>query len=330
MPLQIGAGTNVGTSRCEGRFQEALLFDSSKSTANRASIEENVGDYFTQNTPLLDTYSGAAAAYSLRLLDSSYVGSAIRVRRSSDNTEQDINFNVFGELDTVSLLDFAGAGDAFVKTWYSQTGSNDATQTATGSQPKIVSSGAVIVENGKPAVEFDGSNDGLNNASNLRASGGASSVFMIKNIPQKIGGSSSEQQNPFAFYTVQRHFMGGTTDSFYGPLQISTNTTANESIEFASANLDGQSLFASIWDGTSQLSNIDDVSLHIDGTEEAQTASTTALGITASGTNSIGYRHDINSQYAEGTIQELVIYTSDQTSNRTNIESNINTFYSIT
>ena len=44
-------------------------------------IEENVGDYFTQNTPLLDTYSGAAAAYSLRLLDSSYVGSA--VRRSS-------------------------------------------------------------------------------------------------------------------------------------------------------------------------------------------------------------------------------------------------------
>ena len=82
----------------------------------------------------------------MRLLDSSYVGSAIRVRRSSDNTEQDIGFNVFGELDTVSLLAFAGTGDAFVKTWYDQSGnSNDATQTATGSQPQIVSSGAVIV-----------------------------------------------------------------------------------------------------------------------------------------------------------------------------------------
>ena len=74
--------------------------------ASAPSIEENIGDYFTQNTPLLDTYSGAAAAYSLRLLDSTYTGSAIRVRRSSDNTEQDIGFNVFGELDTVSLGGF--------------------------------------------------------------------------------------------------------------------------------------------------------------------------------------------------------------------------------
>ena len=86
-----------------------------KNASDQTSIEENVGDYFTQNTPLLDTYSGAAAAYSLRLLDSTYTGSAIRVRRSSDNTEQDIGFNVFGELDTVSLLAFAGTGDALCK-----------------------------------------------------------------------------------------------------------------------------------------------------------------------------------------------------------------------
>jgi hypothetical protein len=31
----------------------------------------------------------------------------------------------------------------------------------------------------------------------------------------------------------------------------------------------------------------------------------------------------------QGTMQEIVIYESDQSSNRTNIESNINTFYSI-
>ena len=112
---------------------EIILYTSDKSSV-RTSIESNIGGYFTQNTPLLDTYSGAAAAYSLRLLDSTaYVGSAIRVRRSSDNTEQDIGFNVFGELDTVSLLAFAGTGDAFVKTWYDQSGnSNDATQTNDG------------------------------------------------------------------------------------------------------------------------------------------------------------------------------------------------------
>ena len=36
---------------------------------------------------LLDDYSGAAAAYSLRQLSSSYSGDAIRVRRASDNAE---------------------------------------------------------------------------------------------------------------------------------------------------------------------------------------------------------------------------------------------------
>jgi hypothetical protein len=58
-------------------------------------------------TGLLDTYSGAAVAYSLRQLSSTYTGSAIRVRRSSDNAEQDISF-VENDLDTASMLDFVG------------------------------------------------------------------------------------------------------------------------------------------------------------------------------------------------------------------------------
>ena len=159
LDLAVG-GSSFDSVTFRGNLSEAILFGVDKYTSGDiASIRENVGDYFTQNTPLLDTYSGAAAAYSLRLLDSTYTGSAIRVRRSSDNTEQDIGFNVFGELDTVSLLAFAGTGDAFVKTWYDQASTNDATQTTTANQPQIVSSGAVIVENGKPAVEFDGTND---------------------------------------------------------------------------------------------------------------------------------------------------------------------------
>ena len=89
-------------------------------------------------TGLLNDYSGAAAAYSLRLLDNTYSGNAIKVRRSSDNTEQDIAF-VNNELYTASLETFAGAGDAFVTTWYDQSGSgNDATQTTAASQPQIV------------------------------------------------------------------------------------------------------------------------------------------------------------------------------------------------
>jgi hypothetical protein len=175
-----------------GNRQELIIYSDDRTT-NRASIESNVGDYFTQNTPLLDTYTGAAACYSLRLMRTAYTGSAIRVRRSSDSTEQDIGFNVFGELDTVSLLAFAGTGDAFVKTWYDQSGnSNDATQTTTASQPQIVSSGAVIVNsNGKPAlkeVNLSGFTTTFSSGTNAwtvsavfeditRASGGYSNVF---------------------------------------------------------------------------------------------------------------------------------------------------------
>jgi hypothetical protein len=60
-------------------------------------------------TRLLDTYTGSAAAYSLRKLNSSYSGPVITVRRSSDNTSQDIGFNANGDLDTTSLLSFVGS-----------------------------------------------------------------------------------------------------------------------------------------------------------------------------------------------------------------------------
>ena len=105
---------------------------------------------------LLDTYTGAAAAYSLRQLRTAYTGSAIRVRRASDNTEQDIGFDGSGELDTTSLASFCSGTNGFVAKWYDQSGNaNDATQTTAANQPKIYDSvTGVITENGKPTVDF--------------------------------------------------------------------------------------------------------------------------------------------------------------------------------
>ena len=59
-------------------------------------------------TYLVDTYSGSTAVYSLRKVNSAYTGSAIRVRRSGDNLEQDINFNSNGDLNQTTLLSFVG------------------------------------------------------------------------------------------------------------------------------------------------------------------------------------------------------------------------------
>ena len=104
---------------------------------------------------LLDLFPGAAGAYSLRKLRAAYTGAAIRVRRSSDDAEQDIGFD--GEdLDTAALLAFVGSEDGFVSVIYDQsTNANNASQSIIANQPPIVSSGVVNVLNGKPCMVAD-------------------------------------------------------------------------------------------------------------------------------------------------------------------------------
>jgi hypothetical protein len=110
---------------------------------------------------LLDEYQNATFAYSLRKLRSAYTGACLRVRRSSDNAEQDIGF-VDNALDTASLLSFVGAGNGFVTTWYNQAQNTyNMVQTVADNQPTIVSAGSLITEGGKPAILYDGSNDGF-------------------------------------------------------------------------------------------------------------------------------------------------------------------------
>jgi len=113
------------------------------------------------NILLLDTYSGATVAYSVRKLRSSYSGSALRVRRSSDNTEQDIGFTG-NDLDTTSLSSFVGVSDGFITKWYDQSGSvNDLVQTTASLQPQIVSGGTILTENGKPILKYSSVNQSV-------------------------------------------------------------------------------------------------------------------------------------------------------------------------
>jgi len=293
----VGVLFNRSNFIMQGKAQEVVLYASDKST-DRTSIEENIADYFTQNTPLLDTYSGAAAAYSLRLLDSSYVGSAIRVRRSSDNTEQDIGFNVFGELDTVSLTAFASTGDAFVKTWYDQSGSsNDATQTTTANQPKIVSSGAVVTNNGKPSLNFKAGDFMADTTWN-----GASTTYIF-NVLQSNGLESS----PRIGIDV------GSFVEYYG-LGINGNTGASSAgIGSLSQFSNGSSIGATrdaMWDAM-QSQNV-----------------LTVSGDFSSWTGGFGLTRSSAVMYTFA--QEFIIYNSDESANRTGIETNIATFYDIT
>jgi hypothetical protein len=258
-------------------------------------------------TPLLlDTYPSAAAAYSLRKLSSTYSGNAIRVRRSSDNAEQDFGF-VSNVLDTASLLTFCGAGNGFVTTWYDQSGNaNNGVQTIGVFQPQIVSSGAMITTNGKNSMSFDGSNDMFNLTStiNVAASNYKSFVGKKENqfrillgLGQASGGGgylcAHWQDSQYYLIAKSNQYLTGGIDSSY-PQRLLTG-----------------------------LNNAGTMSMFKNGSPI--TMSTVALSTTLNITT-IG-RYDSN--YAFCNLQEIVFYNSEQSANRTGIETNINTFYTI-
>lgn len=102
-----------------------------------------------------DVAATPSAAYGLRKLRSAYAGSAINVRRSSDNTTMDIGFDGNGDLDTTALLNFVGSGSGYVATWYDQTtNNNNAVQSTAANQARIVNAGVIDTNGGKPAILF--------------------------------------------------------------------------------------------------------------------------------------------------------------------------------
>jgi len=248
-------------------------------------------------TPLLlNTYDGAAVAYSLRKLDIFYSGSAIRVRRASDNAEQDIAF-VNNELDTATLETFASGTDAFVTTWYDQSGNgNDATQTLGASQPKIVSSGSTILENGKPILQ-----DGI--AMSINASittSGYAQFAVAKNL-------STGGRNIMNYYSTgaDRYVLAVDTTTSTAVFSDVPNTQRLNGSDFSFSHRN------IVWNNTLNQSL---VTLNWD---------------TQNDINALVAFGWISSSFEMWDMQEFIVYPTNQSSNISSIETNINDFYSI-
>jgi SPP1 family predicted phage head-tail adaptor len=268
----------------------------------------------TVNAPsaglLLDLYPSAATAYSLRKLRTAYTGSAIRVRRSSDNTEQDIGF-VGNDLDTTALTTFCGAGNGFVTTWYDQSGNaNNATQTTQASQPQIVSSGVIVLINTKPGLSFNGSSYRFNLPTISFSLNSISVIGVIK--------SNNLASNGFAFANPDsnRIYLGFILSSIsyfgYGNSATSFNlgaSTTNQELHelYSGINSNAYKNANSSTQITSSTANENGADISIGSYERVGTLA----------------------NFYNGNIQEIIFYTTNQSSNRTGIESNINTHYAI-
>jgi len=291
-------GYRDGNETFNGKMQEIILYASDKSS-DRTGIESDIDTYYQPTTALLlDNYSGAASAYSVRKLSQWYTGNCMKVRRDSDDTTQDIGFDSNGDLDTAAIAAFCTTANGYVDTWYDQSGSGyNMTQSTAGSQPRIYDGTAVELENGKPVIRVTSSlNTGVAHmTSTLNCVTSNGWMFVVAGSD---GGS-------YIAHTVSSGdfaLVGEDT----GPVS-STNLTGTTYLNGgAGGSPDRPTVFSTM--GSQGL-----------GVWAGQTGST-------SHTYRIGYLGGI---WQFMRMQELVIYHSDQSSNRTGIESNINTHYTI-
>jgi len=262
----------------------------------------------------------AAAAYSIRSLNPDYTGALVLIRRSSDNAEKAFYPDSNNELSLTSedgasttLSTWIGSDNGFVKTWYDQSGSaRNSTQTTTSAQPKIITAGVLNTNNGKAALNTDGSNS-----------------FFVFNSFATSGMALIAAGNNTGYGTI---ISGGddVSNRFdYGPRII------NSYRYFVAESGSNDTLDS----GTNVLSNYLYEAYKDSGTfgytylnASVESSGTMAYDLQAyTNTNKLFTRNfgGGNSDYIAGDWNEIIIFANDQTSNRATIESNINTFYSI-
>lgn len=264
---------------------------------------------------LLDTYSGAAAAYSAaRRLATAYTGSLIRVRRSSDNTEQDIGYTAGNVLDESALTSFVGAGNGFITTLYDQSGNAvNTTQSTAANQPQIVNSGNVTKQNSKPAFTFNGTSSSMTFGSNPFFNKNSYSMFAVCKYNSTnafynmiIANSDNDIEIRRAATADSMQFIMGGTLGAAPTSTIAINNLQRIFAFYRNSSVEAKAYINNTLDGT------------ITPTSNVIANTTLYLG-SRGGTSFI----------LDGNMQEIIIYGTSQSANLSGINGNINTFYSI-
>jgi hypothetical protein len=292
----------------------------------------NYRPYAVAQNLLLDDYPNAAAAYSLRKLDKDYTGSAIRVRRSNDNSEQDIGFTSGGDLDTASLKTFVGANNGFVVTWYDQSGNTgrNATQTTAGNQPRVVNAGTVERRSGDISLVYDGTNDFLVGQSTSGLNTFTTSYYAVSSR----GITDNNLKTVLSTGILRSGSANGGYGFFYCNLSgcgISNSIQSQTYWPFAAATTGSIANTINVNALTMQILTTTNANIWVNGGNNA-TSTYTASNATVAHNLHLGASlgDAFNPAFhLNGTTSEIVIWGANQSSNRTGIETNINSYYGI-
>jgi len=231
-----------------------------------------------------------------------------------------------GSIESISVVQLTS--DGHVTTWYDQGGTNHATQSTASAQPLIVENGVLITEGGLPALDFDGTDDFLTNSTAImnNAANAYASVVLSRT-------SSATNELPLSLPS-------GVADGRGFDLRLFSGTEAQLSIktEAGNANANGSFNTASgrnvLLTGTFNSGLSSDEAKFFGNGSLVASASNSGSGIINNGDNGglfIGrFGSPINfGSHLNGKVKEVIIYVSDQSSNRTGIEKNINDHFNI-
>ena len=312
------AGTGSITSQSSTATTATVSFTGEASLIRETSKPNHVlgssGDQVIFNISV----SGLDSAGTLRLRTSG-TNTTVGSSSVSNGDNQDITLNLTGSAGYLAMTFVASSGgtitfnsitvlpkSGFVETWYDQSGnSEDAVQETSGSQPLIVSAGA-LVANG---LDFDGSDDKLNIPNDLIASINSASSFLVAKSDtvssSRIALALSHSTSNFRFY------VGALLSSkFYFGYQ---DTALKIELSAADTN---KHLFTSI-------AGSSNTEAFLDGTSKGTVSSVDGKSTLSSG--GIGSINTGN--FWSGTIQEVIVYNTDQSANRVALETNIQTAY---
>jgi hypothetical protein len=314
------------------RSEDDLEEDFSANQVQSGALEDWVNGKLESTLPA--DVATAAAAYSLRKVKADYSGDAVRIRRDDTDGEADVAFDSEGNVSNNSLVTvITGSGDtgstlydylrandpdgadAYVDTWYDQAGSNDATQATAGNQPKIAESGALLAD----GLKFNGNSD------NFTITNGVSgrSIFAVtnQNIDTTGGGLTGYGQDGISALlgttATDSYIFISNNNSAFNSYAISIDGASSDSGQYAS---NGKTLssaggnlgtYGDIPSDTNSLLSI------IYGSGDPANA-WTRLGSGITG-----------NIFMQGSMSEVILYTSDQSANRFKIESNINNYYGL-
>ena len=266
---------------------------------------------------LLDDYTGATAAYSLRELTATSwnIGDVvIEARTGSTTTDTFTSAEVFDG----TLVAFANSGDgsASVRRWYDQSGNgNHILQSQSAFQPLIVSGGVLLAD----GIKFNGTNQFFD-CGFAAGSATEQSVMVVAQTSDLasnrilLGGRDGNDDGLAMF------LLGGVDDTLRWSVDSASDPTGND-LFTGTLSANTEYLFSGYY-GTPNNT------IFLDGTQ-ADTDTSAPASISVTTNYFIGRAAFAGSAYWQGSIQEVIIYPDDQSANQAGIDGNITTHYGI-